>query len=208
VEIKRTCRPANGGGFAAGIPREGQVAEVLAQFTDPLAGEDGAIYLARACGVLASDGLWQGWIEFEPVDGGATLRSGRETTQPNRQDALYWASGLSHVYLEGALRRALKPLVRPIDPETPVPAFDGPAPDITLPPPVESVLNPFSVYRKGEALLRSQLSALSAWHLVNILRAYNLTDVDSATLNHLEDRALVEMIIAAVRAEESSRLIR
>jgi len=184
------------------------VAEVLAQFADPVAADDGVEYRARACGGVAPDGLWQGWIEFEPVGGGAAVRSGRETTQPNRQDALYWASGLTPVYLEGALHRALKPLVRAVEPPPQAPSFDGPAPDAVIAPASESVLNPFSVYRKGEALLRSQLSALSAWHLVNILRAYNLTDVDSGTLNQLDDRALVEMIVAAVRSERGARSAR
>ena len=188
--------------------REEDVAEVLAQFTDPVTAENGVSYRARACGGPMPDGLWQGWIEFEPIDGGPPIRSGRETTQPNRQDAVYWASGLTHVYLEGALHRALKPLVRPVGPPVPAPAFDGPAPDAVIAPATESVLNPFSVYRKGEALLRSQLSALSAWHLVNIIRAYNLTDVDGATLNQMDDRSLVEMIVAAVRVESSARSVR
>ena len=38
------------------------------------------------------------------------------------------------------------------------------------------MLNPFSVYEKGEPLLRKQLGALSAWHLVNIVLAYELSD--------------------------------
>ena len=44
------------------------------------------------------------------------------------------------------------------------------------------MLNPFSVYRKGEALLRSQLSALSGWHLVNIIVAYELSEQRPADL--------------------------
>ena len=87
------------------------MAEVLVQFTDPVTGSDGRIYIARACGSEMPDGLWQGWIEFESAAGGTMLRSGRETTQPKREDAIYWATGLTPVYLEGALERALKPLV-------------------------------------------------------------------------------------------------
>jgi hypothetical protein len=71
--------------------------------------------------------MWQGWIEFEPVDGGAPIRSPRETTQPNRTDTQYWATGLTVVYLEGALCRALNPLtLRPHPPRRP--SFDEPAP--------------------------------------------------------------------------------
>jgi hypothetical protein len=181
--------------------RRSPVAEVLVQFTDPVVGSDGQVYTARACGGEMAGGLWQGWIEFEPAGGGTALRSGRETTQPNRQDAVYWATGLTPVYLEGALDRALKPLVRTArEAATARPAYDGPAEDLIQLPAAESILNPFSVYRKGEALLRSQLSALSAWHLVNIIRAHELSELDPADLEAMPAPALVELIVAAVRS--------
>src|SRR5918993_4582932 len=87
--------------------RCGQMAEVLTQFADPVAGPDGHAYRAQACGGPMPDGVWEGWIEFAPVGGGTPLRSPRETTQPNRKDAVYWATGLTAIYLEGALDRAL-----------------------------------------------------------------------------------------------------
>jgi hypothetical protein len=62
-----------------------------------------------------------------------------------------------------------------------------------------SVLNPFSVYEKGEALLRSQLSALSAWHLVNIAIEYELSDEPVERLNRLAAPALVELIVQGTR---------
>src|SRR3954465_9316629 len=101
------------------------------------------------------DGKWEGWIEFVPLADGEPMRSGRETTQPNRQDTLYWATGLTPVFLEGCLARTLKQPLRPAPPIGPPPHFDGPAPAIISDgPATESVLDPFSVYRKGEALLR------------------------------------------------------
>ncbi len=166
------------------------MAEVLAEFADPVS-YNGAAYRAQACAAPIGS-LWEGWIEFIPLDGGEPARSPRETTQPNFADAQYWASGLTHVYLEGALRRALNPLVRKV--VTPAQAvFDGPAPD--------AVLDPFSVYQKGEGLLRQELSALSAWHLVNIIRAYELSDATIGTLNALSPTALIDIIVEGVRAE-------
>lgn len=176
------------------------MAEVLVQFADPVVGSDGHVYIARACGSEMPDRLWQGWIEFEPIAGGIVLRSGRETTQPNREDAVYWATGLTTVYLEGALERALKPLIRAVASAPARPTYDGPAEDLVMPPVPESILNPFSVYRKGEQLLRSQLSALSAWHLVNIIRAHELSDLDPAELNALQAPVLVELIVTSVRS--------
>jgi hypothetical protein len=184
------------------------VAEVLVQFADPVVDQNGKLYVARACGTEMPDSRWQAWIEFIPVDGGAPVRSGRETTQPNRVDTEYWATGLTGVYLEDALERALKPYRPRPHPSIPPPAFDGPAEDDDelLPEPTpESILNPFSVYRKGEALLRSQLGALSTWHLVNIVRAHGLSGLDAATLNGLPATALIEMIVAGARASLSSQ---
>jgi hypothetical protein len=60
-------------------------------------------------------------------------------------------------------------------------------------------LNPFSVYRKGEALLRNQLSALSGWHLVNIIDAYGLSEQRHADLEATPEPVLVELIITAVQ---------
>jgi hypothetical protein len=178
------------------------VAEVLVQFTDPVIAQDGRVFMARACGSEADDGLWQGWIEFVPVGEGEVLRSRRETTQPNRADAVYWATGLTNVFLEGSLERTLRPATRATAlPDLPA-AFDGPAPEpASAAPGVESVLNPFSVYRKGEPLLRSQLAALSPWHLVNIVRAHHLSDIPAADLNTLPGAALIEIIVEGVRSQ-------
>lgn len=181
------------------------MAEVLVEFTDSVSDADGRGYIARACAAPMQDGMWQGWIEFLPVDGGEPVRSARETTQPNRQDTLYWATGLTAVYLEGALERALKPLVRPIAPAIAPPVYDEPAPPFTpAPASAESALNPFSVYRKGEALLRNQLAALSPWHLVNIVRAYELSNQDPAVLNVTPAPVLIELIVSEVRERMES----
>jgi hypothetical protein len=71
------------------------------------------------------DGRWQGWVEFLPPRGGRVLLSGRETIQPNRADLAYWASGLTPVYLEGALGRALdRHGVKPLFDSEPVRGLD------------------------------------------------------------------------------------
>jgi hypothetical protein len=176
------------------------MAEVLVEFSDPITDSDGITYAARACGSESENGHWQGWIEFIPLDGGEPIRSGRETTQPNRTDALYWATGLTHVYLEGALHRALNPLVVRQRRSPEPPAYSEPAPDVAHVPPVDSILNPFSVYQKGETLLRQQLRAFSAWHLVNIIRAHGLSSLTTDELNRLTPSGLTELIIDAVKS--------
>jgi hypothetical protein len=181
------------------------MAEVLAEYSDVVINQDGKRYLARACGAEVPSGQWQGWIEFIEMATGRALRSGRETTQPNRVDTIYWATGLTPIYLEGALRRALHPLIRPTARPPAEPAFDGPAPDrVAEPPVVESILNPYSVYRKGEALLRRQLSAFSVWHLVNIVVDYRLSELPKGALDRMTALELIELIVAAVRSEAAA----
>ena len=182
------------------------MAEVLVEYEPLFTGPDGTVYRARACGREASGGLWEGWIEFVPIRDGQALRSGRETTQPNRTDALYWATGLSGVYLEGAFHRALHPLVVAVPAPPEPPTYDEPAPAYEIEVPVsatnvEAVLDPFSVYEKGEALLRRELGAFSPWHLVNIIRAYELSNEDPGVLGRLTRQTLVDLIVAAVRRE-------
>lgn len=101
--------------------------EVLVEFDTPITARDGGIYKARACGAQMRGGLWQAWIEFLPIGGGDPVRSPRETTQPNRADTIYWATGLSPVYLEGSLRRAQDQVIRPPERETLRAIFDTPA---------------------------------------------------------------------------------
>jgi hypothetical protein len=82
-------------------------AELIHEHVPRVAAPDGTVYRARTCASQRDDGTWVGWLEFEPADGSrSVLRTGRETTQSNREAVAYWASGLEPVYLEGALRRA------------------------------------------------------------------------------------------------------
>jgi hypothetical protein len=180
------------------------MAEVLAQYSDILVSADGVRYQAQACGAPMADGLWEGWIEFLPLSGGTPVRSPRETSQPNHADAVYWANGLTAVYLDGALTRALNPVVQKRS-RAPQAYFDAPAPIAVreTEPAAPAVLNPFSVYQKGEDLLRRELGALSAWHLVNIIAAYGLSDEPLEVLNALPSPALIERIVSAMRLQQA-----
>ena len=182
------------------------MAETLLQFQQHVVGPDQTVYEARACGSPMAGGTWQGWIEFVPLSSGEPVRSPRETTQPNRADTVYWATGLTPVYLEGALIRALaQPLPAP-DSTMPPPEFSGPASSFAIGEVTPtSILDPFSVYEKGETLLRRQLSALSAWHLVNIAVEYELTDLNVETLNRLPAGDLIELIVRGVQKEIGSK---
>jgi len=140
------------------------MAETLVRFTEAVAGRDGRRYVATALGTRGSDGLWHGWLEFS--DGMTSVRTTQESEQPNRDDLLYWAQGLTYVYLEGALERALEPRTD---------HFSHTA-ALSIEPNVRpaAVLDPYAVYRQGEDLLRRQLLALSREQLNIVIEQYDL----------------------------------
>jgi hypothetical protein len=168
----------------------------------PLALADGPVYTAQACGRDRADGTWEGWLEFVPDDGSGALRSQRETTQPNLADLEYWATGLTPVYLQGALERTLTPAVVAGEPPAARSVYEEPAPPAgasSAPRVAEPVLDPFSAYAKGEALLRQQLGALGARHLRAIIAGYDLADLSAMELEVLTAPELIALIVAAVR---------
>jgi len=61
------------------------------------------------------------------------------------------------------------------------------------------MLNPFSVYAKGEDLLRRQLAALSARHLRAIIVGYDLADPADVDLDSVTTAEMIEVIVGAVR---------
>ena len=64
-------------------------------------------FSARVYGQRMDDGRWSGSLVFVPDGGGRLIATERETTQSSLAELTYWASGLSEVYLQGALARGL-----------------------------------------------------------------------------------------------------
>ena len=177
------------------------MAEVLVEFDAAFPGPGGATYAPRACARVTEEGMWEGWIEFSDLETGVVIRSTRETTQPSRDDVMYWATGLTRVYLEGALARALPADAHPVPERVMIePAFDGPAPNIAADHPVipHAVLDPFVVFAQGERVLRQELSALDIDHLRAIVRAHGLEGGVAA--DSPVPAVLSEYIVAEVRA--------
>ena len=179
------------------------MAEVLRTFELPVSDATGE-YQARAVGRAASDNMWEGWCEFVPVTSGApdVLVSSVETTQPNREQLLYWASGLTQVYAEGALARAQHPVTirtRVVD----RPFSDAPAPRIVtsptrdLPRTPEPVLDPFHIGARSLDVLAQELTALDRPRLLNIIDAYDLNPAGT-DITSLSDAQLMTFIVTAV----------
>jgi hypothetical protein len=171
------------------------MAEVIHVFERKLV-VDGTPYIVQVCGRAAGN-IWEGWIEF--LADGDVRRTRRETTQPDRSALEYWAGGLSQTYLEGAFARTFEE-PSPVREAVSRPYFEGPAP-VPAAEAVEvetAILDPFSVAEKGEVILRQELSALAAWHLHNIVRAYELAD-ESMDVERLTRPELVDLIVSKVQ---------
>lgn len=82
------------------------MSELIQEFTANVVDGAGRLYTARARGRIDSTGLWHGWLEFVPRDGGRVLQTGQETTQSKRELLQDWAAELSPDYLTSALSRS------------------------------------------------------------------------------------------------------
>jgi hypothetical protein len=186
------------------------VAEVLREFDEPIAHRPGT-YHARVVGRLAEDGMWEGWLEFVPIEpGGKSIAvSAVESRQPQREYLEYWAQGLSVVYAEGALDRALHPIAMrtrvagvPLS-ERPTPRAVTTTPGYIVGRP-EPVLDPFAVGRRNLDILRQELHALDRPRLLNIIAAFDLNPA-SKDVTALSDEQLVTFVVVAVEAQMAHR---
>jgi len=91
--------------------REAKVFHRIQQY--PLVHYGGRSYRPRVYGEPQRDGRWGGWIVFFPLNGNPAIATDRETTQRTFESLGVWAAGLTSVYLEGALVRALQLAAEP-----------------------------------------------------------------------------------------------
>ena len=85
------------------------MSDVLIRLPDAVSDARGTFH-GRAMARQRGDGSWEGWLEFIRTDGDATISRTTpiETHQRDRVALERWASGLTRVYAEGALARALR----------------------------------------------------------------------------------------------------
>jgi hypothetical protein len=83
------------------------MSEFIHEHSTRVKDDNGTTYIVRVYAQDRTDGTWAGWIEFHPIDGRKpVLRTGQETSQPNRTAIEYWALGLEPIYFDGAIARA------------------------------------------------------------------------------------------------------
>ena len=180
------------------------MAEVLASFSAPV-GDHLGLYFARAVGRQADDNMWEGWVEFIPVDGGSdVLVSGIESTAA-RTPAPYL---LGNRFDPCVSRGRVSPARRPLTVRVPVidePVSDRPAArrvvvQRVIPKP-EPVLDPFEIGERNLDILRQELTALNRPRLLNIISAYDMAG--DADVTRMSDAELIGLIVAAVESHRS-----
>jgi len=82
--------------------------QLLQQFEKPIE-HDGESYAVFVFGRDRPGDTWQGWLVFERRRDGKRFTTPVETTQPDGRAVIYWATGLSGAYFDGALHRAMQP---------------------------------------------------------------------------------------------------
>ena len=183
------------------------MAELLVAYENPVTDASGT-YRARAVGRQGNDGMWEGWLEFEPVGSPRkVIVTSIESRQPEKVHLVYWATGLQPIYLEGALARARHPtVVRVRAPEHA--QSDAPAPPFVKlpaePPAPSAVLDPIEIGRKNLGILDQELRALDRPRLLNIIAAYQLNPA-AEDVSWMSDPQLVRFIVVAVETQLAQR---
>jgi hypothetical protein len=163
--------------------------EIIVDLERTVISPDDDEYYVQVAGDQRSDGMWEAWLEFIPVDDGLEpLRTNTETTQPTREDVLGWTETLTGVYIQGAFTRAVKA----VDRSVPV---SYPTVTASVPP-----FDPFEVLQLGKATLRGRLRRLTRPELLPIIEKYNLNPAGK-DLSPLSDSQLVTFIITAAEVQ-------
>jgi hypothetical protein len=178
------------------------MAEVLRSFEEAVHHGSGRYY-PRVVGRYAEDKMWEGWLEFVPEDGGKVIVSAVESRQPERAHLEYWAQGLTPVYAEGSLDRALHPItIRTRVVETPV--SEAPARRVVAVPYAgpRPILDPFEVGERSLTILAQELGAIGRGRLLHIIAAYHMASpaVDTTAMT---DDELIGLIVSRVETRLS-----
>ncbi len=121
---------------------------LLQEFERHLTGSDGDEYAVLLYGRSRPGDTWQGWLVFVRQRDNRRFATPVETTQPNVEAIVYWSSGLTDVYFDGALQRAMAP-------ETVIPQQPAPLTNIE-----QGVLAIFQRLRQPRVLVQRILDEL------------------------------------------------
>lgn len=157
-------------------------------------------FYVTVVGARRSDGEWEGWLEYVPLDDSDVLVTGTETTQPNRAALERWAETLTETYVEGAFPRALSATTDTLSARLVARRAEAAA----VVRATTELPDPFELLELGRERTRARLSALSRLILLQIIAAFDLNPAGKS-LTWLNDRQLVTFIITATEVQSRRR---
>lgn len=81
--------------------------ELIQQYSNLVSNGSGVAYTVQTWAQKTSNGQWEGWIEYHPLEDTRDVkRTPPVTSQPGRREVTYWAAALGDNYLEEAFARA------------------------------------------------------------------------------------------------------
>ena len=159
----------------------------------------GTEFYVSVAGEQTADGIWEGWLEYVPLDDSDALVTPTETTQSTRGALQHWADVIDETYVQGAFARAVA--VTNAGPArlaaTRFAAAAGVRSDVGVP-------DPFVLLQSGREAMRDRLLALPRDMLLDVIAGFGLNPAGKS-LTWLTDRQLVTFIITAAEVQASRR---
>jgi hypothetical protein len=175
------------------------MAEIVVSLPYTVVAPAGREYYVSVAGESRTDGEWEGWLEFVPLDESDALLTPTETTQSNRAALEHWAEALSETYVQGAFRRAVAATTDRVPPRV---AARRSAPAAAINASVD-LPDPFELFQQHPETMRSRLGAWPRATLLHIITGFDLNPAGK-DLSWLSDQQLVTFIVTAVEAQLSA----
>ena len=177
------------------------MSELIADLPYRVVDASGEEFYVSVAGEPRTDGRWEGWLEYVPLDESEPLLTPTETTQSSRAALVRWAEALTETYVQGAFARSAAMAPLPVASRV-VARRIVPAPVATTA--TDALPDPFALFDTGRAAMRGRLSALPRAALSTMITAYGLNPAGKS-LAWLSDHQLVTFIMTAVEAQLLAR---
>jgi len=171
------------------------MSEIILHLDYTVTDQSGRSYYVNVAGEHTSEGQWEAWLEFLPLDDTDPLLT--ETVQPTRSAVTHWAETLGEAYVQGAFERATRQdAVRAARMAT--------GPYATGPRAPAAAIDPFEVFRLGKDVLRVELGPLTRAELLTVIELHNLNPAH-LSLARLSTSQLITFIATATEVQLQGR---
>ena len=169
------------------------MSEIIAHLDYTVVDQRGRSYYVNVAGEHTSEGQWEAWLEFLPLDETPPLLTDTETVQRTRTAVVHWAETLGEAYLQGAFERA-KVEEAVLAERLATGTYEVGELGLT------AAIDPFEVFRLGKDVLRVELRPLTRAELLTIIQRHDLNPA-GLSLSRLSTSQLITFIVTATEAQ-------